>query len=60
METELELERGIVPAVTEWFRGNGRELPWREDPDPYRVWLSDLKLLFRKDVKDEFRKFRSL
>ena len=28
--------------------------------DAYRVWLSDLKLLFRGDIKDEFRKFKSL
>ncbi|MBO4410386.1 MAG: 1-acyl-sn-glycerol-3-phosphate acyltransferase [Spirochaetales bacterium] len=28
--------------------------------DAYRIWVSDLKLLFRKDLKDSFRKFREL
>lgn len=28
--------------------------------DAYRVWISDLKLLFRKDLKDAFRKFRGM
>ena len=28
--------------------------------DAYRVWLSDLKLLFRGDIREDFRKFKSL
>ena len=28
--------------------------------DAYRIWVSDLKLLFRKDLKASFRKFREL
>lgn len=28
--------------------------------DAYRVWVSDLKLIFRKDLKEAFRKFREL
>jgi len=28
--------------------------------EAYRVWVSDLKLLFRKDLKESFRKFREL
>ena len=28
--------------------------------DAFRVWISDLKLLFRRDLKAEFRKFSSL
>jgi len=28
--------------------------------DAYRIWFSDLKLLFRKDLKASFRKFREL
>ena len=26
----------------------------------YRLWVSDLKLLFRKDIKDSYRKFREM
>jgi A/G-specific adenine glycosylase len=27
-----------------WFRGNARNLPWREVVDPYRVWVSEIML----------------
>ena len=27
-----------------WYDGNKRELPWRENRDPYRVWLSEIML----------------
>lgn len=28
----------------EWYRANGRELPWRGIDDPYKVWLSEIIL----------------
>ena len=27
-----------------WYDVNARDLPWREDRDPYRVWLSEIML----------------
>src|SRR5438309_1802134 len=30
--------------LLEWYDGNARELPWRRDRDPYRVWLSEVML----------------
>ena len=27
-----------------WFRAHARPLPWRNDRDPYRVWLSEVML----------------
>jgi A/G-specific adenine glycosylase len=27
-----------------WFDAHRRELPWREDRDPYRVWISEVML----------------
>ncbi len=27
-----------------WFRANARDLPWRTDRTPYRVWLSEMML----------------
>src|SRR5438270_7507887 len=30
--------------LLEWYDGNARELPWRRDRDPYRVWLSEIML----------------
>ncbi len=31
-------------ALLEWFAENHRALPWRENKDPYRVWLSEIML----------------
>lgn len=37
-----------LPALTEplmvWYRGNARVLPWRAEPTPYRVWISEIML----------------
>ncbi len=30
--------------IREWYRLNGRNLPWRETNDPYRIWLSEIIL----------------
>ena len=30
--------------LLEWFRENGRELPWRQTRDPYAIWLSEIIL----------------
>ncbi|MDZ7758654.1 MAG: A/G-specific adenine glycosylase [Desulfovermiculus sp.] len=27
-----------------WYRQNRRDLPWRRDPSPYRVWISEIML----------------
>ena len=37
------LEQLAVPLL-EWFRDNARPLPWRDDPTPYHVWLSEIML----------------
>ena len=49
--------KGQVPVILEdprlyemrdslisWYRENRRKLPWREDPTPYHVWISDIML----------------
>ena len=30
--------------LLEWYRQNGRQLPWRETTDPYAIWLSEIIL----------------
>ncbi len=30
--------------LIDWFKGNARELPWRVDSTPYRVWVSEIML----------------
>lgn len=39
-QTELELTDRILI----FFRQNARNLPWRENPNPYRVWVSEIML----------------
>lgn len=38
-----ELERLPFPLL-EWFRENARTLPWRSEPTPYHVWVSEIML----------------
>ncbi|MBH1940042.1 A/G-specific adenine glycosylase [Mobilitalea sibirica] len=34
----------IVPYLLDWFDYNARILPWREQPIPYFVWVSEIML----------------
>ena len=44
METEqARLERGVIPLL-QWYQEHARVLPWRSDPTPYRVWVSEIML----------------
>ena len=31
-------------SLVQWYRTNKRELPWRENKDPYRIWVSEIML----------------
>jgi len=33
-----------VKELKRWFLANRRDLPWRESPSPYRVWISEVML----------------
>lgn len=35
---------GIGGPLLAWFDANARTLPWREDPRPYYVWVSEIML----------------
>ena len=36
---------GALPAVLlPWYRQNKRALPWREDREPYHIWISEIML----------------
>ena len=35
---------GLRRALLSWYDQNRRELPWRRDSDPYRVWVSEIML----------------
>lgn len=34
----------FTTTILEWFKENGRALPWRETRDPYAIWLSEIIL----------------
>ena len=34
----------IVQPLVDWYRENKRDLPWRHNPDAYRVWISEIML----------------
>lgn len=55
---DFPLEK-IVEPLLEWFQGNKRALPWREDPTPYRVWVSEIMLQQTRveAVKPYFERF---
>ena len=30
--------------ITDWYKENGRDLPWRRTKDPYLIWISEIIL----------------
>ncbi len=40
----LPLDSSFTVEVTGWYRDNRRDLPWRQDKDPYHVWVSEIML----------------
>lgn len=34
----------IVEPLLHWYDAQARNLPWRENRDPYRVWISEIML----------------
>ena len=34
----------IAEPLLDWYGKNKRDLPWRDSPDPYRVWVSEIML----------------
>ncbi len=43
MEREEKLQ-GLAAPLLAWYEANKRDLPWRENNDPYRVWVSEIML----------------
>ena len=64
MKSEMEelrlgpLDRLPVPLLR-WYHENARVLPWRSDPTPYHVWLSEIMLQQTRvaAVLDYYRRF---
>lgn len=34
----------ITRSLLTWYKHNARRLPWREDADPYAIWVSEIML----------------
>jgi A/G-specific adenine glycosylase len=34
----------LSTRILEWYSRHGRVLPWRDNPDPYSVWVSEIML----------------
>lgn len=41
---EQEIYKALPTLLVPWYGQNKRDLPWRRDRDPYRVWLSEIML----------------
>lgn len=39
----MELQEIVRPLI-EWYQTNKRDLPWRREATPYRVWISEIML----------------
>ena len=43
----------IVKDLLNWYNFNKRDLPWRKDKDPYKVWISEIILQQTRISKGE-------
>lgn len=59
IQEELQILKQLPEPVVTWFRANKRELPWRDHPDAYRVWVSEIMLQQTRveAVKPYFERF---
>ncbi len=53
------LPRELASPLVEWFRKSKRDLPWRREVTPYRVWISEIMLQQTRveAVKPYFERF---
>ena len=42
--TDGEIIQLALPAIADWYALSRRVLPWREEPTPYRIWISEIML----------------
>lgn len=58
---DKERLKAINRPLLEWYESHARVLPWRSDPKPYRVWISEIMLQQTRveAVKPYFERFLS-
>ena len=42
--TDAQIIEQALPRIADWYALSRRVLPWREEPTPYRVWISEIML----------------
>lgn len=57
--TKKERLQAMKRPLLAWYGQHARTLPWREDPSPYRVWISEIMLQQTRveAVKPYFKRF---
>lgn len=57
--TKEERIAAMEGPLLAWYDKNARDLPWRRDPEPYRVWISEIMLQQTRveAVKPYFERF---
>lgn len=55
---KFDFQRIPAPLLS-WYRANKRDLPWRGNPTPYQVWVSEIMLQQTRveAVKDYYARF---
>ena len=43
-DAAADLRRRLPRRLLDWFTRRRRDLPWRRDRDPYRIWVSEVML----------------
>lgn len=41
---DLERLGKMTGPLLAWYKADGRKLPWREKPEPYKIWISEIML----------------
>lgn len=61
MDASLNLQEIVQPLLS-WYDQAARVLPWRENPQPYRVWVSEIMLQQTRveAVKPYYERFLSV
>lgn len=44
LKTTDSIYKQLPDTLLPWYKQNARELPWRQDSEPYHVWLSEIML----------------
>lgn len=56
---EIEFLKQIQEPIIKWYQKNKRKLPWREEKNPYFIWISEIMLQQTRieAVKEYYKRF---